>query len=182
VNVEAERVGDAYRCKSPGRIRISLQYRDWIQNNNGVFDLWLDASCNLQRLDLTDCPFDVEVIFTTPQHASAAAPDQPTSNLHRLRDAARETHMTFMEKWFPDHDVTAPLHGGCRTSNGAVEHEAWSDGNKAAWDEVTLRVRELGEERLIVKPIDEIRRCLTRWRHYQDDVIFDWEYGSPEQL
>lgn len=156
---------------------FSLEYGDGVRNNNGVFYLWLDASLNFQRLDFENCPFDIDVSFITPQHLDRRT-GNPESNMHRLRDAARETHMSFLYQWFPDRD-NAPS----GTTNGAVEHTSVlaADG-KSGWDTVTLHLRELSRRKRILKDISTISKELAKWRRVSEDQVFPWEYANPDAI
>ena len=99
-------------------LRFTLTFNDLIRWNAGVFNLWLDASCNLQRLKFDGLPaeFDIEVQYETPlfQKSPGAEIEQ---QFYRLRDAADETHTTFLDRWFPDSSQGPPGQG---ITNGAV--------------------------------------------------------------
>ena len=176
VTLQAAVKRNVYRTLEPYKIGMTLSYRDDIHHDNGVFNLWMDASCNLQRLDMTNCPFEVDLTFRTPTHPDRTEPQRRTTNMYRLRDAVREAHLTFIERWFPTHSVSP---SDTRTTNGAVEHSIIENG---AQEELTLHVRRLGELRPILKDISDIRTALARWRHYSDDLVFEEEYGVPDQL
>jgi hypothetical protein len=92
--------------------------------------------------------------------------------MDRLRDAARETHMSFLYRWFPDRDSTNGT-----TTNTAVEHRSHDEK-----DFLTLHLRELGREKRIFKDISHISKSLGRWRKAAEDQVFPWEYGAPDKF
>lgn len=171
VRLDAALVKDVFRVNANNRIHFELHYGDGVRNNNGVFYLWLDASSNLQRLDLRNCPFDIDLTFVTPHHVDRST-DKKSSNMDRLRDAARETHMSFLYRWFPDRDSTNGT-----TTNTAVEHRSHDEK-----DFLTLHLRELGREKRIFKDISHISKSLGRWRKAAEDQVFPWEYGAPDKF
>jgi hypothetical protein len=171
VRMNVTRRGDRFRLRTPGKLRISLDYATPIQANCGVFNLWLDSSHNFQRLKFRGCPLDIDVEFQTPEIlvGQTAIP-----NMYRLRDAVRETHMTFLESWFPCRDTAC----GTGTTNGAVSH--FRIPGRPPQERLVLHLRSLASKQLITRDIDEIRRSIERWRFAMADRVFDGDYGAPE--
>jgi len=166
---------------APGNLlHLSLEYDEDIKWKAGVFNLWLDASCNFQRLDFAGLPddFDIQVEFVTPLYGERAEPRR-TPQLYRLRDAARETHMGFLAKWFPckSHEPGNKP----RVTNDAVTYTLRGDlGDPLAREHLSLRLRALCKEKRITRDIEEFRRCLKRWKRYNEDREFAGDYGVPD--
>lgn len=76
-------------------LRFQLHYTEEINTNSNVFNLWLDSTANLQRLKLDGLPLNIEIQFITPRYKGEF-------QLHRLWEAALDTHMNFLYHWFPD--------------------------------------------------------------------------------
>ena len=89
---------------------------------SGVFYVWLDATLNFQRLDFKGLPLDIKVTYKTPVPKSTpSGMGAPQCQMHRLRDAAHETHMGFLTDWFPD-ELIGSKDGSDIFSNGAVTY------------------------------------------------------------
>ena len=160
------------------RLCCSLEYGDGINRNSGVFNLWLDAICNLQRLDMADLDFKVDVEYVTPyyQLKPGAGFEQ---QLHRLQHAVKETHMGFVEGFFPRWPSQF-LAGSGQThdcvTNGAVSYFGTERGHRK-YEHVVLHLSQLSGKKLISKGIDDFRRNLQHWKHYNDDRIFSGDYA-----
>jgi hypothetical protein len=164
-------VNSLFRVVDGQPLEITLEYSEAINVNSGVFNLWLDASCNLQRLDFQGLSVGVDLRFVTPVYGgNPLATIGPQLQLHRLRNAAREAHMAFITHWFPN--VWDPARG-CLT-NGAVEHWVVRDQ-----EHLVLHLQALSEQRPITRDIDEIRRRLPRWRYYSQDREYLGDYVEP---
>jgi hypothetical protein len=157
--------------KANSKVHLILDYDERINSNAGVFNLWLDASCNFQRLDFTGLgKIDIDIEYVTPVYRNPRR-GLPEMQLHRLQDAARETHMGFLEKWFPAQEV------GDHVTNGAVEY--WEEGTngQAKKDHLVLHLRRLCETKRITKDIDAFRDRLKKWKRYNEDRDFSGDYA-----
>jgi hypothetical protein len=145
-----------------------LAYDEGIQDNAGVFNLWIDASCNLQRLILDSFPFNVEISFKTPWFRVLGR--DPQSQMCRLRDAAAETHMHFLRDWWPSSsdgsDVTAP-----------VRHLLEKMPKGFGYDILTLNLRHLAKKKVIAGDVDRFRDRLERWKRFNEDRDFEGDYS-----
>lgn len=181
VDVSRLRKGSGFRLKDYSRpLRFTLVFNERILWNAGVFNLWLDASCNLQRLSFGGLPraFDVEIEYHTPLFRAKSG-DLNEQQLHRLRDAASETHMAFLDRWFPQQRRRP---GTSREmTNGAV---TWRPGETTpgglSSEVLRLRLRRLTKMQPIAGTIGEFRLQLTRWKRHNDDREFAGDYGAPE--
>jgi hypothetical protein len=139
---------------------FELRYTEDIHSNCGLFHLWLDASSNLQRLDPDGFPFDVTVKLTSPAYRVAG---QDLWQMERLRQAAYETHMNFLADWFP------------RAGNDAV---GYSNKEQAGYEHVTLNLRALCAAHPITASMSTFSQFLKRWRHFNQDQVFQGDYAS----
>ena len=109
-SVEPPRIVQQFRVEHrlalPGgepKIIFELHYGEQINRNGGVFNLWLDSSSNLQRLRHTGLPCDIDIRMVTPVPLAPRHSDgdgtRRESQMHRLVEAANETHMNFLADW-----------------------------------------------------------------------------------
>lgn len=140
--------------QDPCTLRFNMSYGDEINQNAGVFNLWINTSSNLQRLRLDGLPFNVVASFRTP--ALKMSSENPVYQMHRLRCAAEETHMTFLARWFP-----------CGVDDRAVRYEIDKDH-----EILTLDLTHLTAERRITESVDAFRQRLALWRNYNEDREF----------
>ncbi|MGA3027614.1 MAG: hypothetical protein ABSF98_22870 [Bryobacteraceae bacterium] len=135
-----------------GTLRLSLSYGDDINQNAGVFRLWLDSTSNLQRLHADGLDFNIKVAFDTPLLRQGG---QAVSQMDRLRDAAEETRMNFLSDWFP------------ARSGGAVSHEL-----RGTREVLTLDLKELSGKRLVSEEMGVFWRRLAQWSRFAEDQDF----------
>ncbi len=161
-------------------LKITLEYDEDINRDAGVFNLWLGAACNLQRMDFTGFPenVDIELEFVTPLFYTsdeyglpADSPPADRSQMHRLRNAARDTHMAFLDRFFPVEPLSPHSN---KVSNGYVTH--WFDSNN---DHLILHLRKLARVKPITRGMDVFRDSLQKWREYDRDRSFPGDYAAP---
>jgi hypothetical protein len=161
-----------FQVEGGGTLKLTLTYNKEIQTNAGVFNLWIDSACNLQRLCLDTLPFNITVAFRTPRF-HLPGQEESQSQLHRLRDAVAETHMHFLHGWLPSKA------NGDESANvtGAVHHreEPLPDGRGC--DVLTLELRKLAETKTIAGDIDRFRQLLRTWQRYNEDRDFEGDYA-----
>lgn len=146
------------------RLEFTLEYDEQINRNSNVFGLWLDSTLNFQRLEIEELPFDVKVNFKTPYFYNK---DQnvKTPQLYRLRNAAYETHMSFLSDWFPNESNGEVL------TNGAVDY--YKDGETEL---LSLDLKKLSQKRRMTKDMGAFYTQLSKWKHYNDDKEFPGDY------
>ena len=142
---------------------ITLIYNDEIQTNSGVFNLWIDSSCNLQRVILDSLPFNIEITFRTPLFIIPSS--DPESQMSRLRDMIADTHTTFLNDWLP-------ISPDGFNVNRAVHYE--KDGG---YDILTLDLKQLSKQKTITGDIDRLRKHLKTWKRYNEDRDFEGDYS-----
>jgi hypothetical protein len=143
----------------PTILRFNMSYGDEINQNAGVFNLWINTSSNLQRLRLDGLPFNIVASFRTP--AFKMGSEKQEYQMHRLRCAAEETHMTFLARWFP-----------CGVDDRAVRYEIGKD-----YEILTLDLAHLSAEPRITESVDTFRERLALWRNYNEDREFAGDYA-----
>jgi hypothetical protein len=157
--------GEVYRLEPGGTLGIELDYGEGIVKNWGVYNLWLSASYNLQRLDLAGLGFNIDLKVTTPFRG-------PSSSMHSLRDAAHETHMAFLDRWFPNQGL-----GPDTFTNGYLTYRQGS-----SCETLTVDLRALAKAKPLTKDMGAFRDSMKRWRRRDIDWDFDGDYASPESL
>ena len=159
-----------FQIERGSTLKIDLTYAEHMQTDASVFNLWIDSSCNLQRLRLDSLPFDIEVTFKTPWFRLPG--QKPQSQMHRLRDAAAETHMHFLRDWLPTSSDSTDV-----TSNitGAVRHSREKVSDDLGYDILTLDLRRLAMK-TIAGDVDHFRDRLRTWRRWNEDRDFEGDY------
>jgi hypothetical protein len=159
-----------------GTLRFTLKFNEQIRWNAGVFALWLDASYNLQRLDFKGLPLNIQISYQTPLFYKTRE-SLPEHQFYRLRDAAHETHMTFLERWFPREQRKNAV------TNGAVTWEpAKADGINPATETLTLDLKKLSKQKPLSSSIDEFFKRLAKWKRYNEDREFGGDYAVPDTV
>ena len=168
-------------------LQIALRYGEEINRNSGVFQIWLDSTLNFQRLDLEGLPIDVIITFETPFYRRRISHDylsyQSDKNvsvipqLHRLRDAANETHMTFLRGWFPEKSIEKTLLGENRNclTNGCLTYHAVEEER---YEYLEFDLKALSKKTLITRDMDAFWKCMHEWRHYNEDRDFPGDYAA----
>lgn len=146
------------------KLEFTLEYDDRINKNSNVFGLWLDSTLNFQRFELEELPFDLKVNFKTPYFCNETL-DVKTPQLHRLRNAAYETHMSFLSDWFPNEK------NGKILTNGAVEYS-----QNGETELLSLDLKKLAKKRRVTKDMGAFYTQLSKWKHYYDDKEFPGDY------
>jgi hypothetical protein len=174
LHVESGATGDIHLMFQPNgegdsSLAFMLNYDNGINRNSGIFSTWLDATLNFQRLDFTGLPLDISVTYSTPLYNNDGHnPAQP--QLHRLRNAAFETHMSFLMDWFPD--KPGKINGKDCMTNGAVSYLINGDR-----EELTLHLRNLAGKGLMTKNLRAFQDCLKEWKLYNEDRDFPGDYA-----
>jgi hypothetical protein len=151
-------------------LAITMEYGGQINRNSGIFSLWLDATLNFQRLDFEGLPLDISITYITPLYKNHVH-REPQSQLYRLRNAAHETHMSFLMEWFPTRQEIDT--NGAFLTNGAVSYR---HNNKR--EELTLDLRALSNKTLVTRGMGAFRKCLQEWKNFNDDREFPGDYVS----
>jgi hypothetical protein len=155
-----------------------MEYDPGINRNSGVFNLWLDATCNLQRLDTTGFPVEVDLEYITPyyQQRPTAALEQ---HLHRLQHAMIDTHMGFLRNWLPQSKASYTT--GDQITYDCMSNDALSYFTTRRltrhYEHLVLHLKQLSRKKPISRDISEFRKLLQRWKHYNDDRIFAGDYA-----
>ena len=155
-------------------IEFIIQYNESINRNSNVFHIWLDSTLNFQRLSFDDLPFDISVQYVTPLFRYSNGSTRQ-SQLHRLRDAARETHMTFLARWFPNRPESKPESDLPVLTNDCLTH--WIDHN-SGYECLKLYLHELAGKNLMTRDIGAFWNRLREWRRFNEDRDFPGDYGS----
>ena len=135
-----------------------------ILRNWGVYNLWLSCSYNLQRVDMTGLGFKIDVKLVTPSPR--------VSSMRSLRDAARETHMGFLDRWFPNRPIAPGTF-----ANGYLTHR-----QDPTWETLILHLQTLAKAKPLTRDMAAFRDAMKRWRHRDIDWDFDGDYAYPESL
>jgi len=157
--------------KNSTELELTLEYDDKINRNGSVFNLWLDAALNFQRLDFDGLPINIYVKYKTPYYYDRNRRTR-VKQLHRLRDAYYETHMDFLSDWFPTDNAAGDLK---RIANSAINH--YSDDHHKV-EELSIDLKELSKKMLISRDLRAFWQHIREWKHFNDDRDFPGDYAS----
>lgn len=149
------------------KLEFVLEYGDLINKNCNVFNIWLDATLNFQRLDFDSFPIDIFVTYKTPFYKNN---QYRQSQLHRLRNAAHDTHMSYLQDWFPN--IQSKSSNTHYSYNGAIIHTLSDDFH----DILTIDLKKLSQKALITKDLETFRKSLKEWKCYNEDQDFLGDY------
>lgn len=182
LNIGKSRDGErVFEFDDPDILKFQLHYSNEINTNSGVFNLWIDSTCNLQRLCMDELPFGIEIQFITPKYYDSG---KMQFQMHRLREAAVETHMTFLHDWFPNNPVAwgstnhAIGHSTMLAKTGDIMESLPDIDQKEA---LFIKLNELTKRKLITEDVKEFRKCLAKWKRYNDDRDFQGDYASNDR-
>jgi len=156
-----------FRFANSLKLKFTLEYGNEINTNAGVFNLWIDSTCNLQRLKFDGLEFNIIIEYITPKFSNGTS-SNAIPQIHRLQDAISETHMNFLKDWLPKQSDDT-------NDEQAVKHSISSD--KPNKEKLTLNLKKLTKKKLITSDISEFRKRLTKWRYYHQDRDFTSDYA-----
>ena len=155
---------------------LRIEYGPEVNCNSHVFNMWLDATCNLQRVDFQNLPFDILVQIVTPTYRLG---NRNMCQMDRLRDAAVETHMAYLlRKWFPENlSVGIPEVGQavdpCCINRAICYHVKFEDPDKQEGpleEMLSFSLRKMdGDRKWMSEGMARFRADLRRWQCYQQD-------------
>jgi hypothetical protein len=180
VNLEKGNMEDDYIAQlDPSTLKFTLVYSNDINKDSGVFNLWLDSVCNLQRLDMDGLPFeDIGIQLITPLYAHGGKKE---NQMHRLREAYLETHMNFMHDFFPHRIIENGITNGGVTYYEKAENMPKSNNdriNLSDKEAFVISLRKLMLKKIISGTMSDFRDKLKRWRRYNEDREFKGDYDS----
>ncbi|NQU25500.1 MAG: hypothetical protein HQ567_29805 [Candidatus Nealsonbacteria bacterium] len=157
---------------------LRLEYGQEVNCNSYVFNMWLDATCNLQRVDFQKLPFDIVVQIVTPTYRPPGE-QTPKCQMDRLRDAAADTHMAYLlQKWFPKKlSVGVPqvdqTVDPCCINRAICYHVEYKDRDKREGPLEEMLSFSLckmdGDRKWMSEGMGRFRADLRRWKLYQQD-------------
>lgn len=183
IEVEGEELKLKFkRTGGKAKLEFTINYDDTINKSSAVFNNWIDTTLNFQRLDFEEIPLDISIAYESPYYKN------PNSNLkqlqlHRLRDAAHDTHMTFLSDWFPKTILTAleskvytnNSKDKVLTNNGAITH---IDFNSEQKEKIIFDLNKLSGKAYITKGMDVFWNKIKEWKSFNDDREFPGDYVS----
>jgi len=134
-----------------------LTYGSDINKNSGVFFLWMDATYNLQRVDIAAFGPSIRVQYVTPSL------DDGISQLDRLEDCLQEVGMPFIEAWVTD------ARRKRKDWDGRIVHHEVRDGKEILTLDLKLLGARHGDEPLLGGSIGDFYTRLRAWSGYFDD-------------
>ena len=200
-NVSFVGTGKSVCAEFSGPLVLRLEFDEEVNRDSYVFNIWLDVTRNLQRVDFRDLPHDILVQIVTPTYIPAGS-STPKRQMDRLRDAAVETHMAYLDTWFPkegeEHseipevtDTTANIGMVNRRLSYHVEYnssepEPGSEPDKKPEREPMNAIREMlcfslkmftGERNLMTESLSQFRKDIQNWRLFSQDRTFQGDYS-----
>ena len=161
---------------------LRLEYDGDVSRDSFVFNIWLDLSCNLQRVDFGKLPYDIVVQVVTPAYLSPAL-GRRLRQMDRLRDAAWDTHMAYLTNWFSlsSHEkIGIPPVSETKCTNCCVkrqlcyhvEYEGTGEDRQPVREMLSLSLRRMtGKLDMVTATILRFRADLKGWRNFHEDRV-----------
>jgi len=176
-----------------GPLILRLEFDCGVNVNSQVFNIWLDAACNLQRVDFSRLPFDIVVQIVTPS-LGLPGMHRRVSQMERLSDASMETHMAYLAPWFRRLEkckdnchgipkVTEITEDSCCVKEALCYHSASGTVNRPGMEAISFSLRKLdGTKQLMTSTMSRFRKDLKEWHRYSDDrvVLGDYHEWRPD--
>jgi hypothetical protein len=197
-NIEFVEKKDVLVPQFRGSLVLRLVFDETVNRDSFVFNIWLDALCNLQRVDFSSLPFNILVQIQTPTYLPRKEKGK-VKQMDRLRDAARDTHMAYLEPFLgytnPDVEQTAiasvPVNGDisgfCPDRAISYYVRYGTDNNdkplrdRPECELLSFSLKEMdGDRQFFQDSISRFRKDLRRWKRYHDDRLLVGDY-SPWQ-
>jgi hypothetical protein len=164
---------------------LRLEFGPEVNRDSFVFNIWLDAVRNLQRVDFSELPSDVLVQLVTPAYSQQGAVFR--RHMDRLRDAASETHMAYLEPFL--NATTQGVEGlrnvrdkrfWKRTAVRPISYfyEDAREDRAMPREMLSLSIRRLaGKSPFVRESLKRFRKDLRGWKHYHDDRLTLGDYS-----
>ena len=188
-NIKFKKCGDTAKPEFKPPLVLRLEFGQEINRDSFVFNIWLDATRNLQRVDFSQLPYNIIVQIVTPTYTPPKK-KKPVKQMDRLRDAATETHMAYLEKWFSETEKEQKdipevdkITNSSYCAKQAVSYYVNYDKNK---DKDKNPVREMlsfslkklnGKSDLMIESLSRFRADLKNWQHYHQDRLILGDYA-----
>lgn len=191
-NLKFERQADHVVPRFDRPLVLRLVYEDEVNHDSCVFNMWLDMTRNLQRIDFSGLPFDVLVQVKTPTYTPPKEVS-PRTQMGRLFDAVRETHMDYLDGWFPkEQSAGIPEVGSaslsCCQDNRVCYHVDYEEdpdkGKVPRWEMLSFSLWKMnGQRDLMTEDISRFRSDLQRWKKYHQDrsAVGDYSPWRPNK-
>ena len=166
----------------PETLILRLDYDDSINRDSFVFNIWLDALCNFQRVNFTRLPFNIIVQIKTPTYPLQNGGEE-TPQMDRLRDAAEDTHMAYLYNFFKAIQNTKDkIYPICEDSDGtefypdqAISYYYDKD-EKAELLSFSL-IKMDGQRQYMTNSLSRFRKNLKGWKHFHEDRFLVGDYS-----
>jgi len=167
---------------------LRLVYDHTVNRDSYVFNVWLDATRSLQRIDFRGLPHDVLVQIQTPVWTSPSE-GRPVRHIDRLRDAGNDTHMAYMHAWLratEQEQDSIPKVDDQDGNRALTAHRlrycfsaaAADDGRRDPSEMLSFSLRKMdGTMDLMTEGLDRFRRDLKHWRRYHEDRTYEGDYS-----
>jgi hypothetical protein len=189
-NIQFVNEGDTFIPRFNNTMILRLEFDEAVNRDSFVFNIWLDTLCNLQRVDFTCLSYNIIVQLKTPIYISKDAQRKykRIKQMDRLRDAACETHMAYLDAFikltreekpsipeisnnidpkvfYPDIPITY------YTAKGSTKDEV-------EWEMLSISLKQLDGSRQYVKNgISRFRKDLKGWKYYYEDRLMAGDYS-----
>jgi hypothetical protein len=116
-------------------------------------------------------PFNIKIEIITPKYKGHYY------QIHRLREAAFDTHMNFLHNWFPNERCDYGSTNGIISHYMDISKLDTEIDNPEGKEGLSIDLEELTKKKLITDSIDAVRNKLIKWKKYNDDRDFQGDYG-----
>lgn len=180
-NLSFENIGNKLIPVFNPPLVLRLVYDKEVNFYSYVFNIWLELTCNFQRINFSSLPYEILVQVVTPTYTNPND-RKIEQQMNRLRDVASETHMAYLSNWFPKKEekgipqVLEYSHSSCCISNKICYHIEKQD-NKPFKEMISFNLKKMdGKKDLITESIYRFRSDLEGWKRYKEDHILTGDY------
>ncbi len=166
---------------------LRLVFDETVNRDSFVFNIWLDALCNFQRVDFRKLPFNILVQIQTPTYRTTGTATRITQ-MDRLRDAAADTHMAYLENFLKKTEDEKPGIPEVRKNMGnsfkvvcPISYHVEREGAEPQHELLSFSLKKMdGKRRFMTNSLSRFRKDLKGWKRFGEDRLLVGDY-SPWQ-
>lgn len=168
---------------------LRLVFDEAVNRDSFVFNIWLDALCNFQRVDFKKLPYNILVQIQTPAFQEKGT-IRKIKQMNRLRDLAADTHMAYLDN-FLEHtkeddnnkNKSIPEISGNMWSYFKVKlpisyHVQYDKDDNPQHELLSINLKKMdGNRKFMTNSLSRFQKDLKGWKHFHEDRILVGDYS-----
>jgi len=184
-NLNFKKCGEKAKPEFKPPLVLRLEFGPEVNRDSFIFNIWLDATRNLQRVDFSQLPYNIVIQIVTPTYVPPKE-KKPVKQMDRLRDAAIETHMAYLEKWFAETgneqknipEVDKITNSSYCTKQAVSYYVEKDEDENPVREMLSFNLKSLnGKSDLMTESLSRFRADLKSWQHYHQDRLILGDYA-----